>query len=82
MIEFLLTLVIFLLLVAGMAVGVLSGRKPITGSCGGLNNVGVGGACEICGGDTTKCEERDSVDDPLDDPDVDKARAARFYRAD
>lgn len=57
MIEFLLTLVILLTIVAGMAVGVLNGRKPITGSCGGLNNAGVGGACEICGGDTTKCEE-------------------------
>ena len=35
-----------LLLVAGMAVGVLFGRKPISGSCGGLN----GGGCELCGG--------------------------------
>lgn len=57
MIEILLTLVILLVLVAGMAVGVISGRKPITGSCGGLNNAGVSGPCDICGGDMSKCEE-------------------------
>ena len=27
-------------------VGVMNGRKPISGSCGGLN----GGGCELCGG--------------------------------
>ncbi len=60
MIEFLLTLTILLVIVAGMAVGVMNGRKPISGTCGGLNNVGIGGACEICGGDMSKCEENDA----------------------
>ena len=32
--------------IAGMAIGVMNGRKPISGSCGGLN----GGGCELCGG--------------------------------
>lgn len=58
MIEFLLSFVILLAIVAGMAIGVLAGRKPIAGSCGGLNNLGVAGACEICGGDTARCEEK------------------------
>ncbi len=58
MIEFVLTLVIILAVVAGMAVGVMNGRKPISGSCGGLNSLGVGGACEICGGDMSRCKEQ------------------------
>ena len=57
MIEFFLTFLILLLIVAGMAIGVMRGRKPLAGTCGGLNNMGNGGACEICGGDTQKCEE-------------------------
>ncbi|MCH2567452.1 MAG: (Na+)-NQR maturation NqrM [Pseudomonadales bacterium] len=56
MVEFALTFVFLLLMVGIMAIGVLSGRHPITGSCGGLNNLGVDGACEICGGDMSKCE--------------------------
>ena len=42
----LLTFAILLLVIAGMAVGVMNGRKPISGSCGGLG----GGRCEYCGG--------------------------------
>ncbi|PAU87273.1 ApbE family protein [Pseudomonas sp. WN033] len=45
------------LIVAGMAVGVMMGRKPIAGSCGGIGATGVDKVCGICGGDTTKCEE-------------------------
>jgi hypothetical protein len=56
MTEFLLSFVILLLVVAAMAIGVIRGRAPISGSCGGLNNAGVGGACEICGGDVAKCD--------------------------
>jgi hypothetical protein len=39
-----------------MAVGVIRGRKPIAGTCGGLNNMGEQGACDLCGGDTRKCD--------------------------
>lgn len=56
MIEFLLTFLILLMIVSGMAIGVMRGRKPISGSCGGLNNIGLTGGCEICGGDAAKCE--------------------------
>jgi uncharacterized protein len=49
--------VILLLVVAGMAVGVIFGRQPIKGSCGGLNNVGIDQSCELCGGNPAKCEE-------------------------
>jgi len=53
----LLTIVVMIVLVAGMAIGVIFGREPIKGSCGGLNNAGVDGECELCGGNTARCEE-------------------------
>ena len=37
---------IMLLVIAGMSIGVMNGRKAISGSCGGLN----GGGCELCTG--------------------------------
>ena len=55
--TWLLVFVGMLLVVLGMAVGVIFGRKPIAGSCGGIGAVGVDKACGICGGDVTKCEE-------------------------
>ncbi len=58
MAEFILTFMVMVAVIAAMAVGVIYGRAPISGSCGGLGNMGVDGACEICGGDTSKCEEQ------------------------
>ena len=46
----LLSFVVIAVVIAVMGVGVLAGRKPIRGSCGGLN----GGGCELCSG---KCRE-------------------------
>ncbi|MBT3529948.1 MAG: (Na+)-NQR maturation NqrM [Gammaproteobacteria bacterium] len=40
-----------------MSVGVLFGRKPVQGSCGGLNNIGGLNECELCGGDLKKCDQ-------------------------
>lgn len=50
---------IMLMLVAAMAVGVIFGRKPIAGTCGGLSAMNGGGACELCGGDPSRCDEID-----------------------
>ena len=43
-----------------MSVGVLLGRKPVQGSCGGLNTIDGLSECEICGGDSSKCEQATS----------------------
>ncbi|SDN88041.1 (Na+)-NQR maturation NqrM [Vreelandella arcis] len=48
----------FMALIMGvMAVGVIMGRKPIAGSCGGLNQIGMKDGCDICGGKDKVCEE-------------------------
>jgi len=53
----LLVFLIMLLVVLGMAIGVIMGRKPIAGSCGGIANLGIEKECSICGGNRDKCEE-------------------------
>ncbi|MCI5105863.1 MAG: (Na+)-NQR maturation NqrM [Pseudomonadales bacterium] len=55
------TFVVLAVIFALMSVGVLMGRKPVQGSCGGLNKVDGLGDCEICGGDRNKCDETSSV---------------------
>ena len=45
-----------LFIMAAMAVGVIMGRKPISGSCGGIGNLGINHKCDICGNDPNKCE--------------------------
>lgn len=55
--TWLLVFVIMLLVVFGMSIGVIMGRKPIAGSCGGIANLGIEKECSICGGDRQKCEE-------------------------
>jgi hypothetical protein len=44
--TFTLSFVVILLVIAGMSIGVMNGRRAISGSCGGLN----GGRCELCSG--------------------------------
>ena len=60
MAQILLAVLIFGLLIAAMAIGVLMGGKPIAGSCGGVG-AALGEAnysCDICGGDPNKCDEQ------------------------
>lgn len=45
MTTFIAAFVLLLVVVAAMAIGVISGRSAIKGSCGGLNQVGLGGSC-------------------------------------
>ena len=60
MAEILLAVLIFGLLIAVMAIGVLMGGKPIAGSCGGVGAAlgETNYSCDICGGDPNKCDEQ------------------------
>ena len=54
---FLITALVFGMVMAAMAVGVINGRAPIKGSCGGMGALGIDTACEICGGNPQRCDE-------------------------
>lgn len=49
----LLSFVVILLVITGMSIGVMNGRRAISGSCGGLN----GGGCELCSG-SGRCKNK------------------------
>ncbi len=60
MTTLLLVFILLALVITAMSVGVILGRKPITGSCGGIG-AALGEknyTCDICGGDPNKCEEQ------------------------
>lgn len=59
--TWLLAFIVLLLVVAGMAIGVMAGRKPIAGSCGGIANLGIEKECGICGNDFSKCTNREDA---------------------
>jgi hypothetical protein len=68
-----------LVIVAGMAVGVIFGRKPITGSCGGMKALGLDVECEICGGDADRCESAVPIRAESGIPESDSTTS--YYRA-
>lgn len=49
-----LTFAVLLAVIGAMAIGVMNGRKPISGSCGGLN----AGGCELCSGKCVRESEQ------------------------
>lgn len=64
------------LVMAGMAIGVIMGRPPIKGSCGGMGALGVDTACDLCGGNPQRCDEETRSESG------DKASTKLFYSAD
>jgi uncharacterized protein len=82
MTTFLLSLVFFLLVVAGMAVGVIFSNKPITGSCGGMGALGIDTSCDICGGNPAVCEQETRNEQPSDPGPSNSAQQDLFYEAD
>jgi hypothetical protein len=73
---FLISILVMGLVMAGMAVGVLAGRAPIKGSCGGMGALGVDTACDLCGGNPQRCEEETRSTEPG------KGNPSQYYRAD
>ncbi len=57
MASLVITFVVIASVILLMSVGVLFGRKPVQGSCGGMNNINGLSDCEICGGEPLKCEQ-------------------------
>lgn len=53
------------LVIAGMAVGAIFQNKPLKGSCGGLNNIGMKQDCAICGGDDDECRKEQERQEKL-----------------
>ena len=53
---FFVSLIAIVLMILLMAVGVLMGKEPLKGTCGGLNRIMGDRDCPVCGGDTTKWE--------------------------
>jgi len=53
---YIIVFLVFLTLVMIMSVGVIFGKKPISGSCGGMSAIGMDVACDVCKGDTSICE--------------------------
>ena len=58
MLEMLLIFFVLMSIIGIMSVGVLFGKKPITGSCGGLAGLEPGRECELCGGNPSKCVDQ------------------------
>ena len=57
MTMFIVTFCFIAFVITAMAIGVIMGRKPISGSCGGMSALGMETECDICGGDQAKCDE-------------------------
>ncbi len=57
MLTYLFAVLVFVLVVVGMALGVILANKPIKGSCGGMSAIGIDANCDICGGNPQICEE-------------------------
>ena len=53
----LMSFILFAVVILIMSVGVIMGRKPVQGSCGGLNRIDGMRECELCGGNKNKCYE-------------------------
>ena len=70
----------FLLMALAMAIGVMAGRKPIKGSCGGIGAMS-GADCPVCGGDSSKCDSKDNGTDSSKEEGRRSGPAAAYYDA-
>lgn len=56
--TWLIVFIVMLVVVGAMAVGVMAGRRPIMGSCGGIALLGIEKECSFCGGKRENCKRR------------------------
>ena len=54
--DLFLGIIVMTIAIGGMALSSMFNKKPLSGSCGGLNP---DGACSVCGDDPMKCEKSD-----------------------
>ena len=73
---FIITAIFIGIVMAAMAVGVMMGRGPIKGSCGGMGALGIDTSCDICGGDPKRCDEETR------DGEVGRTNPGLYYPAD
>lgn len=73
---FVISFLVFALVIGAMAVGVMAGRDPIKGSCGGVGALGIDNTCELCGGDPQRCDEETR------NGEVGKKNPGQYYPAD
>ena len=73
---FFICIVVMGLVMTAMAVGVLAGRPPIKGSCGGMGALGIDTSCDLCGGNPQRCDEETRGGE------VGRANPGQFYSAD
>lgn len=73
---FLMSMLVIGLVMAIMAVGVIMGRAPIKGSCGGMGALGIDTTCDLCGGDPQRCDEETR------EGEVGKSNPGLYYPAD
>ena len=76
MTVFLVSMLVIGLVMAIMAVGVIMGRAPIKGSCGGMGALGIDTTCDLCGGDPQRCDEETR------EGEVGKSNPGLYYPAD
>ena len=62
LLTILVTFLVLLAFIGALAIGVMNGRKPISGSCGGMKALGLDVECEICGGDPDRCDSAEAPD--------------------
>jgi hypothetical protein len=73
---FLVSMLVIGLVMTIMAVGVIMGRAPIKGSCGGMGALGIDTTCDLCGGDPQRCDEETR------EGEVGKSNPGLYYPAD
>lgn len=59
------TFIILILFIVLMSVGVILSNKPIVGSCGGLNKLGLKEDCPICGDQQQKEVMKDNTNNTV-----------------